>query len=157
MKSPLDETISNLVARLLEKRVPSGHWEGALSSSALSTATAVSALTLAADPEHRRAAVISAGLDWLGRYQNVDGGWGDTVCSLSNVSTTCLCWSAFAIGSPNGNYSEAIDAAESWLRREAGGLDTGSLTNALLRRYGNDRTFSVPILTVLALAGKVAW
>jgi squalene-hopene/tetraprenyl-beta-curcumene cyclase len=150
--SELEETIANLVARLLEKRVPAGHWEGKLSSSALSTATAVSALAVAPSPDKK---YICAGLDWLAANQNEDGGWGDTTASFSNVSTTCLCWSAFAIA--GGDAPETVAKAESWLRREAGGLDTASLTNALLKRYGNDRTFSVPILTVLALAKKVDW
>jgi squalene-hopene/tetraprenyl-beta-curcumene cyclase len=150
--SELDETIANLVARLLEKRVPSGHWEGKLSSSALSTATAVSALAVSPSPDNK---YIRAGLEWLAVNQNEDGGWGDTTASFSNVSTTCLCWSAFAIA--GGDAAETVAKAESWLQREAGGLDTASLTSALLKRYGNDRTFSVPILTVLALAKKVDW
>jgi len=153
--SPLEETLGNLASRLLDRRSPSGHWEGKLSSSALSTATAVSALALAANLDDSRIAAIQAGLNWLVQNQNDDGGWGDTVASRTNISTTCLCWSAFAI--TGAHFPETIAPAESWLRREAGGLDTTNLTNALLDRYGNDRTFSVPILTVLALAGKVPW
>ena len=42
-----------------------------------------------------------------------------------------------------------------WLRRAAGGSTPTALRAAILRRYGKDRTFSVPILTVLALAGKL--
>jgi squalene-hopene/tetraprenyl-beta-curcumene cyclase len=37
--------------------------------------------------------------------------------------------------------------------RHAGGLDPASLTAAIKKRYGKDQTFSVPILTVLAIAG----
>jgi squalene-hopene/tetraprenyl-beta-curcumene cyclase len=145
----LDETIANLVARLLDRRAPGGWWEGCLSSSALSTATAVSALTLArgddADP----------GLRWLSSNQNADGGWGDTVLSRSNISTTLLCWCAFSIVGARERYSATLDRAEAWLHREAGGLEPARLTAAILRRYGNDRTFSVPILTVMAIAGKL--
>ncbi len=75
------------------------HWVGELSTSALSTATAVMAL------EQMRRQYVSAGRDvpetwtrlirgsieWLIAHQNEDGGWGDTVKSLSNISTTMLC------------------------------------------------------------------
>ena len=42
-----------------------------------------------------------------------------------------------------------------WLRRAAGDITPTALRAAILRRYGKDRTFSVPILTVLALTGKL--
>ena len=57
----------------------------------------------------------------------------------------------------------AIDRSGVWLRHAAGDVTPIALRSAILRRYGKDRTFSVPILTVLALAGKlgedakVAW
>lgn len=151
----LDETIANLVSRLLNSRAPNGHWEGRLASSALATATAISALALAPETVDGRRSAIDSGLEWLARNRNEDGGWGDTVLSLSNVTTTCLCWSAFAIAGAGAQYAAVVDAAEGWLRRDAGGLDARRLTAALLRRYGNDRTFSVPTLTVLAVAGKL--
>ena len=43
----LQETLTRIRANLLAQRNSSGHWEGELSSSALSTATAVFALELA--------------------------------------------------------------------------------------------------------------
>ena len=69
--------------RLLSERSPAGYWVGELSSSALSTATAVMALQLAGGRER----LVVGGLDWLERTQNPDGGWGDTVRSISNIST----------------------------------------------------------------------
>ena len=77
---------------LLAEREPSGHWEGELATSALSTATAVSALALverhdATDGtgcfvdesrESRLSELIVKGLHWLADHQNEDGGWGDT-------------------------------------------------------------------------------
>lgn len=145
----MKKTFETLTERLLAERTVDGHWVGELSSSALSTATATIALTLAGDPK-----LPAGGLDWLRRTQNADGGWGDTVLSISNISTTALCWSAFAIA---GVDDHASQRAEQWLRQKAGSLEPMQLAQAIASRYGNDRTFSVPILTVLALAKKVPW
>jgi len=148
-RKALDETIANLVSRLLDRRVPGGWWEGHLSSSALATATAVSALTLAAGDD------VDPGLAWLASSQNADGGWGDTVLNRSNISTTLLCWCAFSITRAGERYAATVERAESWIRREAGSLEPPNLVEAILRRYGNDRTFSAPILTVMAIAGRL--
>src|SRR5262245_35197011 len=107
----LDETIANLTRRLLENRVSAGRWEGELSSSALSTATAVSALALADAAAH--APLIAAGARWLAANRNGDGGWGDTVASRSNISTTALCWGALGLAGREGSAESR--AAESWL------------------------------------------
>ncbi len=91
----LQTTIAALRERLLAARGPQGYWEGRLSSSALSTATAVFALAVADGEKH--SSLTDRGLQWLCRNQNADGGWGDTVQSPSNLSTTMLCYSALAI------------------------------------------------------------
>jgi squalene-hopene/tetraprenyl-beta-curcumene cyclase len=148
-RDALEETIANLVSSLLSCRVPGGWWEGRLSSSALSTATAVSALTLAGGGN------VDPGLAWLAHNQNADGGWGDTVLSGSNISTTLLCWCAFSITHAAERYKPTNESAEAWLRCEVGSLEPAKLVDAILRSYGNDRTFSVPILTVMAIAGKL--
>jgi squalene-hopene/tetraprenyl-beta-curcumene cyclase len=146
----MQRTIDNLTRRLLAARNASGHWEGCLASSALSTATAVIALHLTNRQSH--AEVIRSGLDWLTATQNPDGGWGDTDRSISNISTTSLVWAAYAIAGPHRHVE---DRATAWLSKAAGSVDPGTLAAAIVRRYGTDRTFSVPILTVLALAGKL--
>ncbi|MBI4905223.1 MAG: squalene--hopene cyclase [Acidobacteria bacterium] len=145
----MNRTLNTLTERLLAERNADGHWVGELSSSALSTATACIALTLAGETT-----LPAAALAWLERTQNTDGGWGDTVLSISNISTTALCWSAFAIAEREGTVASK---AEAWLRAQAGSLEPRQLAQAIASRYGNDRTFSVPILTVLALARKVPW
>lgn len=135
-------------------------WEGKLSASALSTATAVVALALA-KRESRPATVrqdrlIEQGLAWLATHANADGGWGDTVCSRSNLSTTTLVWAAFGVW-PDATkiHAPAIAAAEKWLTRRIGKLDPGNLAAKILECYQSDRTFSVPILTHCALAGRL--
>src|SRR6266581_4610655 len=100
---------------LLAERTAEGHWEGELSSSALSTATAVIALAMVLQeskvqspnskvqgPKFRIKNAktqgevafgaeipdleleLSAALNWLANHSNADGGWGDTINSLSN-------------------------------------------------------------------------
>jgi squalene-hopene/tetraprenyl-beta-curcumene cyclase len=100
MTSPIDNdalqaTLAALRERLLAARNPQGFWEGHLSSSALSTATAVFALATVDSEKHR--SLIERGLRWLRDHQNADGGWGDTVQSPSNLSTTLLCYSALVV------------------------------------------------------------
>ncbi len=99
------ETLTHAIRQLLKSRVQHGHWEGELSSSALSTATAVLALLLFVREGKGRIDQglldtcqerIAKGRDWLVRTQNPDGGFGDTVRSVSNVSTTALVWAALA-------------------------------------------------------------
>jgi squalene-hopene/tetraprenyl-beta-curcumene cyclase len=98
----------------------------------------------------------AAGLEWLARRQNADGGWGDTTLSVSNLSTSALCWAAFgAVPGADAAYRALLDRAEQWITRQAGGISPEVLAPAIIRRYGKDRTFSVPILTMCALAGRL--
>lgn len=107
------------------------------------------------DPGLLRAA--DAGLTWLAHHANPDGGWGDTVQSFSNLSTTALAWAAFGAGAANGaaSFHHVTAKAEDWLRQRAGGIEPDRLAPAVIARYGRDRTFSVPILTACALAGRL--
>src|SRR5687768_16193762 len=88
-------------AALRRERDPVAGWTGALSASALSTATAVTALTIVArgDPTLRGCLheYIRRGCLWLVQHQNSDGGWGDTTRSFSNISTTTLAWAALSL------------------------------------------------------------
>jgi squalene-hopene/tetraprenyl-beta-curcumene cyclase len=169
-----------LVARdaLLAERVPEGHWVGELSTSALSTATAIMALHLVNPFEHRER--IDAGVKWLAGHQNADGGWGDTVKSFSNISTSMLCRAAFKMVGEK-EHAETIRKLEAYLTAHAGPprpepkpqprpearsrwARTPPLSAlpdrraaAIRARYGKDHTFSVPILMTCALAGLVKW
>lgn len=140
---------------LLAARNAAGHWEGELSPSALSTATAVCALELVkrgrSDAPRILPELVSRGIAWLVKHQNADGGYGDTTDSPSNISTTTLCWASLGLA---GGTEAAAARAEQWLLRESGDLKPASLAETISRRYGEDRTFSTPILTMCALAGR---
>ena len=155
-RDAMRETQANARLALLAARGPHGHWEGELSSSALSTATALFALSGFDREAHGRphGDLIQGGLRWLAKTQNPDGGWGDTTLSLSNISTTALCWAAFSVPEAKG-HEAPVARAEVWLRTAAGSLEPRPLAKAIVARYGKDRTFSVPILTMLALAGRL--
>ena len=86
----LQRASSRVLDAFLHAREPAGHWVGQLSSSALSTATALTALALVDRNAH--AAVLDRGSRWLIDHANEDGGWGDTTRSFSNLSTTTLAW-----------------------------------------------------------------
>ena len=161
-------------ARLLAERHPDGCWVGELSSSALSTATAVCAFSIvlralsgcspmADGQDEATAAVrtklassIDAGLRWLAEHVNRDGGWGDTTLSHSNLSTTALGWACFG-AAPRASDASAglMQRVEAWLSEQAGSIAPDTLARAIVDRYGSDRTFSVPILTTCALAGRL--
>jgi squalene-hopene/tetraprenyl-beta-curcumene cyclase len=204
---------------LLAELGANGFWVGELSSSALSTATAVIALATVDRAAH--AELIAGGLRWLAAHQNADGGWGDTVKSRSNISTTALSWAAFGAAGADGDFATTVENAAAWLSRAsaeppgsarvsragvgvpadanfpARAPDEGApaistvfksssrreattstarppaspllppppprrdacapqaLAAAIARRYGKDRTFSVPILMALVLGGRL--
>lgn len=153
----LPSNVTRVTQALLDRRVAAGHWEGHLSSSALATATAVTALAAA-----QRAGVnvadgsrlVSDGLAWLLRTQKSDGGWGDTPDSPANISTTALGWAAMSFGE-GPHFAPAEKRAEAWLTAAAGSAEPHALASALAVRYGKDQTFSVPILTMCAIAGRL--
>jgi len=134
---------------LLSERNDQGHWVGELSASALSTATAISALSLA-EPNHADQPLIDRGARWLVQQQNEDGGWGDTDQSFSNIATTLLAMAALRLGGFAEQYHDQLASAQRYVDR-LGGLA------ALRKRYGGDKTFAVPILMNCALAGLVPW
>ncbi len=151
MIDPLDAALAHTRAHLLALRTTADHWEGELSSSALSTATAIVALHTV-DPD-RHAAVIAAGAAWLVQHQNADGGWGDTPISKSNLSTTLLAWSALHRVAPAQTAARTL--AEAWIRERTGSLAPADLARAVVARYGKDKTFSVPILMLCAIGGTL--
>jgi squalene-hopene/tetraprenyl-beta-curcumene cyclase len=158
-RARLDNAYAKSLAALLAERTLEGHWVGELSTSALSTAVASSALALVQSKTTAFGlfkSLIGGGIAWLAAHQNPDGGWGDTVKSLSNISTTMLCRAAFRIAGMADKHVASLQRAEDYLR-ERHGHTPERLAEAVRARYGKDRTFSVPILMTSALAGLVDW
>ena len=92
--------------RLLGERTPDGHWEGELSSSPLSTATAVAALTLVGGHD----VLIREGLRWLDANQNDDGGFGDAAgCPTATMPevVTSMAPNSLRMKSINGSHTAA--------------------------------------------------
>lgn len=161
LKSRIERARETAVSALLQARHASGRcWTGELSASALSTATAVTALSIVARTnaaaEARFRIPIQRGFEWLIEHQNPDGGWGDTTRSVSNISTTMLVWAAFGLAAnPDAPTKACLGAAERWLATAAGSIEPDRLVDAIESRYGEDRTFSIPILTMAALCGRL--
>src|SRR5260221_7502208 len=79
----LDAAYQTALAALLAERTPDGHWVGELSTSALSTATAVMALHPVGERDGRRHdALVAGGLRWPAGPPNSHCGWGGTGKSL---------------------------------------------------------------------------
>jgi squalene-hopene/tetraprenyl-beta-curcumene cyclase len=153
-KERIGNAYAHVRALLEAERTPAGHWIGELSTSALSTATAISAMALLRRHGGAEAGVvdgpIEAGLNWLAENVNQDGGWGDTTKSYTNIATTMLGVAALQIAGNADTYASVLEAADSAVER-LGRLD------GLRARYGKDKTFAVPILTNCALAGSCDW
>ncbi|GAA5508681.1 prenyltransferase/squalene oxidase repeat-containing protein [Novipirellula caenicola] len=160
LRQRVRNTLDQLRSELLEQRTADGHWVGELSASALSTATAVSALS--ATLIHAPTGIANAsaiedqivcGMQYLGQQQNADGGFGDTDRSHSNIATSYLVLAASTLATQSksvGLDSDQLAALKSYIKSE------GQI-EGLRRRYGKDKTFVVPILANMAIAGLVSW
>jgi len=156
-RESLDRAHATACDALLAERTSEGFWVGELSSSALATATAVSALSLVRDSvgssgefKSQISKLIENGLNWLAKHQNGDGGWGDTTLSLSNISTTMLVRAAIQLAGATAGFASMLGRASHYIDHQGG-------TAAVVARYGKDRTFAVPILANCALAGHAHW
>ena len=136
---------------LLAARSADGHWIGELSSSPLSTATAAGALAVVArESGGAFDELIGRGIEWLLGCQAGDGGWGDTDKSRSNIATTMLVRAAFELSGAAARHPHAMRRADAYVESEGG-------VEGLRRRFGDDKTFAVPILANCALSGLVPW
>lgn len=179
MNEPMDiAEIESAYARcrdfLLAERNAAGHWVGELSTSALSTATAISGLhqmrqngglddlnvadvSTGQNAEDEPVSIedlvdqgIRRGCKWLLAHQNADGGFGDTNRSHSNIATTYLVLAAWEM---TGFAKEHVQSTrDAW-----GYVESQGSWDGLRRRYGKDKTFVVPIMSNCALAGLIEW
>jgi len=136
---------------LLQKRNAQGYWNGQLSSSALGVAVAITALYFY--DTKGNASEISSGLTWLKKNVNADGGFGDSPQSVSNVSTSLLCYAAVKVCSKEADNDMLISQIGNYLRSQNIDVNSEQLIAAILNFYKTDRTFSVPILTMCAFCG----
>jgi prenyltransferase beta subunit len=148
-KKEISEKYLELRDLLLSERNSDGFWTGRLSTSALSTAVGIVALRVARNDSDRKR--VDDGFLWLCQNINADGGYGDTPGSVSNVSTTLLCYAAVTYCQTNDNGSRALANMEKWLSAKGIAIDPESVTGSILRFYGKDYTFSLPILSMLIL------
>ncbi|HEG42458.1 MAG TPA: squalene--hopene cyclase [Phycisphaerales bacterium] len=150
-KSDIDNSLELLRRTLLAERGGESYWRGELSSSALATATAVCALSLVDANEYE--SQIEKGLGWLCENRNADGGFGDSILSESNLTTTVLVRAVFEFAEDSDINCRTKKDAEKWISERAGGVSYEHIANAIDSHYGKDKTFSVPILTMCALSG----
>ena len=147
-KEQLQEMWDDAYGRLMQSRQPNGMWNGWLSTSAISTSVSVFALQRIDGDFYT--SYIKEGVKWLHATMKEDGSWGDSVESPSNMTATLLTYvSLYAVG-------QAPSKAREYLDGQFGGHTEEALINGVLRYYGRDLTFSVPILAMCALAGVIS-
>jgi len=172
---------------LLAERTPAGHWVGELSTSALSTATAVMALEQVRRDRQAKASggrqppeIVRVRVDERSRRADAPRSPEER---LAKLITNGIAW-LVAHQNPDGGWGDttksksnisttmlcrAVLVACGETRNESresrvdsldaanAYIDAAGGVPALIARYGKDRTFSVPILTHCALAGLVDW
>ncbi len=150
-------TLDELRCELLSHRTDDGHWVGELASSSLSTATAISAMSAvvchAQQSDDSLSDAIRRGIDYLCAQQNEDGGFGDTDRSHSNIATSYLVLAASTLA----ERAVGTGLSELQIQRLRDYIDVSGGIECLRQRYGKDKTFVIPILTNMAIAGLVDW
>jgi squalene cyclase len=152
MQQELHQQYNILSDLLIKEQNIDGFWSGRLSSSALATAVAIVALKIGATLGNEEK--IHNGFQWLLDNVNSNGGYGDTPESKSNVSTSLLCYAAINY-CRNDEYQgkETLNGIEQYLETQNIKFSSNNVTASILNYYGKDYTFSVPILSMLAICG----
>ncbi len=151
-KKDLEQRLNELGRLLVSELKPEGYWEGRLSSSALAVAVSVTALYFDSEKEH--ASRIERGLNWLKRSINQDGSFGDTPESPGNVSTSLLVYAAANLFSEKLDWIKTFQVKiADYLSSQNIDVHSSQVSEAILRHYQNDYTFSVPILAMCGLCG----
>ena len=148
-----EDLLKESIDILLNKRNEDGIWEGRLSDSALGVAVSITAFNFK-DPEKYRQR-IKMGLNWLYQNQNLDGGFGDSPESPSNVSTSLLSFAAVSACSwvEEVRSEKMMQGINAYLKSCNIDAYSDDVIQRILDHYQDDLTFSVPILTMCALCG----
>lgn len=143
------DTIAN---ELLANRNEQGFWDGELSSSALGVSVSVIAFHFYSSEQ--LSSEIGNGIHWLIANSNHDGGFGDSPESISNISTSLLCYSALHV--TRNQHREASTTTQklaAYLKNTGIDVTSENIAKNILDFYKKDYTFSVPILATCALCG----
>lgn len=136
----INRKIEKLRTELLSAINDAGFWNGRLSSSAISTAVAITALQhIDAEGYDEQ---IQAGVKWLQSTMLDDGRWGDTPESPANMTATLLSWAAL-------NFTATVPVKTEQAVQNI--LAGRTIREAVLAYYGKDLTFSVPILAMCCI------
>lgn len=148
MEEKVKVLVDDATERLMAMRRCDGMWKGYLSSSAISTAVSVFALSVINHREFDEE--IHRGTLWLQQTMKPEGAWGDSVESPANMTATLLTYCALNhLGMVPTETSQYIYDTLGWKTEE-------QLINGVLSYYGKDLTFSVPILMMCALSGVIS-
>ena len=143
----VERLIRELTDKLCSLRQEDGIWRGVLSSSAISTSVSLFAL-YEIDKEKYRS-VIEAAAKWLEDTMCEDGSWGDSVESPSNPTATLLSFAALHAVEHDSPRTRQL------LTERFGGYSDDKIIEGVLKYYGKDLTFSVPILVMCAMTGVI--
>ena len=143
----VERLIRELTDKLCSLRQEDGIWRGVLSSSAISTSVSLFAL-YEIDKEKYRS-VIEAAAKWLEDTMCEDGSWGDSVDSPSNPTATLLSFAALHTVGHDSPRTRQL------LTERFGGYSDDKIIEGVLKYYGKDLTFSVPILVMCAMTGVI--
>ncbi|HEX3599583.1 MAG TPA: prenyltransferase/squalene oxidase repeat-containing protein, partial [Lacipirellulaceae bacterium] len=158
-------------AELVSECAPGGYWTGQISSSAVATAAAVSALVVShrqdSDDALRQAKagdgqvieqlvqgdlseLLVESLHWLARRQNEDGGWSDCEGAESNLAATMLVQAAFRLTGIPAKYADLMVRADDFVEQLGG-------VAGLRRSLPDDKVYLAATLTNCALADMISW
>jgi hypothetical protein len=151
-KKVLEPRLHELAQLLVSDLKSESYWEGRLSSSALGVAVAVAALYFHNPGEH--SVEIDKGLHWLRKHINEDGSFGDTPESIGNVSTSLLVYAAVNLFKDEKQWVNPFqERISSYLSNQGIDIHSAQVSQAILKHYQKDYTFSVPILALCGLCG----
>ncbi len=152
---------------LLSVRAPGGPWTDERTASVASTAAAISACAVYLGKRQPRATIsggtrqhdfqdlrldglLRSGLQWLVDQQHKDGGWTDSPEGPSDLATTLLVRSTFALMGVPARAALLVERADAFLKRSGGWTE--------IRQRGRDEVLGTSaILMTGAAAGLCAW